>query len=429
MQERLGGRGTRLAVAAAVVIVGGVAAVYATGAITRTTGTAIVGCVKAGTGDLRIVADPAECRANESVRKFQPAQEPESVTVDCAAGESIGQALAESVASSARLTITIKGTCTEAVGIFRDNVTLQGAAPGDGITAPASSQPVLPLTGRRIFLGQLTLTGGSQGIFAFNGAQFGANGLHVSGAANAGISVTGNAVGNISNSTVENTPRALSASGGVVNFSGGTIRDNVMGVSARSGGAVSLVNSLVEDSSFHGVTADPGGSIDLNNSVVRTSGNTGAFAFGGDIFITGAGSLIEGSTFSGVSASDGGSVHLSGGARSAGNNGGASTSNGGALLIQGGAIVENNTHVGVAIHGGSSLRMRGGVIVRGNGDHGIFVSDTGVATFGDATNQIVNNGRFGILCAGAPSVAMISGNPGTVTGNTQGQVNCPNSGP
>ena len=429
MGSRLGGRRMRLALAAAVAIAGVVAVAYATGAITRVTGTAIIGCVKAGTGELRIVDNATKCKPAERVLKLQPAQEPEAVTVDCAAGEKVGQALTEAVASNARLTITIKGTCTEAVTVARDNVVLQGAASGDGLVAPAANQLVLGLAGRRIFLSQLTLTGGSQGLVAFNGTQFGADSLHVTGAANAGIVVGGNAVGNISSSTVENTDEPLNASGGFVDFSGGTIRDNAGGVNARNGGAVVLFNSVVEDSGFHALTAYRGGSIELHDSIVRNSGCFGAFAFGGSVVVQGSGSLIEGSGCSGLEASDGGSVELSSGARSAGNGEGATASNGGALLIQDGGIVENNTRTGVMIRGASSLRMQDGAIVRGNGEHGIVLSETSVATFGDGTSQIVNNGGVGVLCAGAPSVALITGNPGTVTGNTQGQVNCPNSAP
>jgi hypothetical protein len=50
-----------------------------------------------------------------------------------------------------------------------------------------------------------------------------------------------------------------------------------------------------------------------------------------------------------------------------------------------------------------------------------------VASFASNTNQIINNGGWGILCAGSPSDPLVNGSPGTVSGNTSGQISC-NSG-
>ena len=97
-------------------------------------------------------------------------------------------------------------------------------------------------------------------------------------------------------------------------------------------------------------------------------------------------------------------------------------------MVQDGGIIENNTggH-GINLAGASSLRMRGGAVVRGNSGDGIHLSDTSVAEV-DNTNQITGNGGHGIACDGPPSVAVIRGNPGTVSGNAAPQILCQSAG-
>jgi hypothetical protein len=74
---------------------------------------------------------------------------PVSCTVDCAAGGTVASALALRPNTTNRLTITIQGTCNEAVTIGASgNVTLQAANAGDGLGAPSSSaNPVLDIQG------------------------------------------------------------------------------------------------------------------------------------------------------------------------------------------------------------------------------------------------------------------------------------------
>jgi hypothetical protein len=61
---------------------------------------------------------------------------PLDLTVHCPE-ESVGEALAQAGDRQAHVTITIIGVCTEEVVITRDNTTLQGASPGDGLQAPS----------------------------------------------------------------------------------------------------------------------------------------------------------------------------------------------------------------------------------------------------------------------------------------------------
>jgi hypothetical protein len=154
----------------------------------------------------------------------------------------------------------------------------------------------------------------------------------------------------------------------------------------------------------------------------------GVFAFGGDVFVSG--STLVGNQGAGLDASDGGRAQLTFSSRVVDNEGaGVSATNGGVLTLQDGLIIEDNTGSGVSLGGASSLRMRGGVTVRGNSQDGITIADTSVATFGDSTSQIVDNGGWGIFCLSAPSVAMIAtgpDGPGNLDGNGAGTENCPN---
>jgi hypothetical protein len=86
---------------------------------------------------------------------------PIACTVSCANGGTVSSALALAPRTTAGLTITIKGTCVEAVDHVPGNVTLQGASSGDGLQAPAaSSSPVLGINGAGVTLDNLTISGG-----------------------------------------------------------------------------------------------------------------------------------------------------------------------------------------------------------------------------------------------------------------------------
>src|SRR6516165_4170325 len=96
---------------------------------------------------------------------------PIACTVSCANGGTVASALALAPRTTAGLTITIKGTCVEAVDQVPGNVTLQGASSGDGLQAPdASSNPVLGISGVGVTLDNLTISGGVNALLVHSGA-------------------------------------------------------------------------------------------------------------------------------------------------------------------------------------------------------------------------------------------------------------------
>jgi hypothetical protein len=93
-----------------------------------------------------------------------------TVSVDCAKGESINKALEKSPQAQ-RLTIEIRGLCSENVVVTRDRVTLRGANPAnDGIQAEVNAEIMdvsLWVRGAQLVtVENLKLTGGFSGVLA-----------------------------------------------------------------------------------------------------------------------------------------------------------------------------------------------------------------------------------------------------------------------
>ena len=97
----------------------------------------------AGPGDGRAQLPGAQLPAGLSCQKVPPeghvTSNPIACTVSCAKGGKLASALALAPRTTAGLTVTINGTCIEAVDQVPGNVTLQGASSGRW---PAGAQRV-----------------------------------------------------------------------------------------------------------------------------------------------------------------------------------------------------------------------------------------------------------------------------------------------
>ena len=119
----------------------------------------------------------------------------------------MASALALAPRTTAGLTITIKGTCVEAVDQVPGHVTLQGALSGDGLEAPqASSNPVLGISGASVTLDNLTISGGVTALFVRSGASAVGNNLVIEGSS--GRNVMANGVVTLNSSSIESFERA-----------------------------------------------------------------------------------------------------------------------------------------------------------------------------------------------------------------------------
>ena len=400
----------------------------------------ITACVDQA-GHVRIVSSTETCRQNETPLQWnvtgqqEVTSQPLNMTVNCGGGETVANALARGATTTNRLTITVVGVCQESVTVSRDGITLQGAAVGDGLSAPTPTSTILSVMGQRINLNQLTLTGGAQGISAFRGAAFVASNIHVTGFSGSGIALTQGAAASLSNSTIENG--GVNATGvsiftnASLTMVGGFIQNNFIGINAGGGGSAQLNNgATIRGHSFIGGLATSGGSIQLNNSITENNGGQGLHAFtGGTVWLSGSSAVSRNNSGTGIIA-QGGAAIVTAGARVANNNAGVHADNSGSVMLQSGAIVENNTGFGVYATGGGSVAMQDQVIVRGNTGDGVRLRDTTVLQFmSPGGSQIVNNGGAGVACDPAPAVAMVAGSMNlvtvTVSGNSAAQIACP----
>jgi hypothetical protein len=100
----------------------------------------------------------------------------------------VASALALAPRTTAGLTITINGTCIEAVDQVPGNVTLQGMSSGDGLQAPdTSSNPVLGISGAGVTLDNLTISGGVNALLVRNGATAVGNNVVIEGSSSRNV--------------------------------------------------------------------------------------------------------------------------------------------------------------------------------------------------------------------------------------------------
>jgi hypothetical protein len=305
---------------------------------------------------------------------------PISCTVNCAQGGKIASAIAMRPRTTNTLTITINGTCTEAIDdLGYSRITFQGGSSGGAIQAPSSStNRVVSISGQNITLNNLTISGGVTGLGAIHGSQFDATNLVIEGASTHEIQMQG-ANASLTDSTVD-------APGGIL---------------VQGGGFLTITGGVIQNSDNIGLNVGEGASVFLNSGAVVRNNIVGVFVGPG-----GVASFFGGT----VEANSGDGVYIE---------------NGGIAYLANGAVVQSNTGDGVDVVSGQvGVGLYGSpATVEGNGGDGIYRGTNSIARFGNAA-EIINNGGWGILCAGLPSNPIGNGSPGTVSGNKAGQIYC-----
>jgi hypothetical protein len=386
----------------------------------------------AGSGDGR-----AEPTGGLSCQKVPPeghvTSNPIACTVSCAKGGKVASALALAPRTTAGLTITINGTCIEAVDQVPGNVTLQGGSSGDGLQAPASSSnPVLGISGAGVTLENLTISGGVNALLVRNGATVTGNNLAIEGSSSQ--NVLANGVIRLNSSTIENSSgNGITAqSGGIVFLNGGTVRNNFRGLSVGSGSYLDALGGAIISDNTGGHGALVNGSLVVLAATIEGNSPDGVHLFnGGTALITGPG-VVRSNARDGVQVG-GGSVELDGVISNNARHG-ISVFNSGNAILDDGAVVASNAANGVLVRDGTVQVGSGGVgggaagTIQSNGANGIYLNTNSVGFFNDAGNQIVNNSGWGILCDGPPANPLIAiglaGKIGTVSGNKAGQISC-----
>ena len=169
------------------------------------------------------------------------------VRVDCAAGQTIAHALGVGNERHA-LRVTVMGQCNENVSIARDDVTLEGdSVIGGVVSGPDSSSDTIRITGSRVTVRALTVTGGRNGLLGAGARGMTVQECVVRSTGRSGVVFFQGASGTVDRCTIQHNPRdgivIESASATVTN---GTIAQNArVGIVVADGGSGRIgVNDL-----------------------------------------------------------------------------------------------------------------------------------------------------------------------------------------
>ena len=390
----------------------------------------------AGPVEGRAESPGAEMAGGLTCQKVPPeghvTSNPINCTVSCARGGKVASALALAPRTTAGLTITIAGTCVEAVDQVPGNVTLQGASSGDGLEAPAaSSNPVLGISGAGVTLDNLTISGGATALWVHSGASALGNNLEIEGSSSRNVLANGALT--LNSSTIENSKsEGIDAlSGGIVFLNGGTVRNNARGILVGGGSYVDALGGAIitNNTGSHGALVT--GSLAVIAATIEGNSPDGIHLNGGNAFIAGP-SVVRSNARDGVEVV-GGSVEVDGAVSNNARHG-ITVFDSGTAIIDDGGVVASNAANGVLVEDGTVHLGGGGVAggaagtIQSNGANGIYLKTNSVGYFNDAGNKIVSNSGLGILCDGPPANPLIAiglaGTIGTVSGNGAGQVAC-----
>jgi Right handed beta helix region len=329
-----------------------------------------------------------------------------ALSVDCDAGQTVGAALARAAYTFTPVVITITGVCAERALIRRDDVILQGAAPGAGLKSPPSpplyGDALIKLDGaRRITLYQLTLfPSGFDSAVELYRADASMRNIVVEGVdGQAGVLLWEGSAGELLTFEIRNCSVGVEVSQSALQLAEATIESGTgAGIVVTQGGTLDADTVTIHGRSSAGVAVSENSSARLFSTTVTESG-TGISVFNNSTLTLGAGSRLADNESDGIVAAR-------------------------ASTATAGGLIEGNFH-GVRAEGGSVLTF-GNLTIRDNRGSGISLADTSIVRSGSPT--ITGNAQWGVFCAPAPAVAHVTP-PGflaaNVAGNGSGSTNCP----
>jgi hypothetical protein len=226
--------------------------------------------------------------------------------------------------------------------------------------------------------------------------------------------------------------------GSAVFLNGGVVQGNA-GYGANIGSDASLDVfgvAVLQKNVVAGAQAFAGGTVDISDGIVKNNAtNAGGVSglltgHGGHLLLTGSSTSVVSNGGRGIYVQGSGTAELDTGPTVANNaSDGIALFNGGSVKVRIGAVIQGNGANGIYIETGSLQvgDLNGPATIKNNGQNGIFMRTNIVALLRNASNQIINNTGWGVLCTGAPSNPLIYeplGTPGTVSGNGAGQISC-----
>jgi parallel beta-helix repeat protein len=383
---------------------------------------------------LSLVALHTGARADSDRERDRDRDKDRNTVVDCAAGDTVARALRHGDERKS-LTILINGTCSEHVVINRSDIKLAAAAAGATISGPDPAIDVIRVTGSRVTIDGITVTGGRNGITADGAAGLIVQNALVQGTGRNGITYAHGASGVVDGSTVVNNARdgvAIdSASATVINSQ--VSQNGRMGVGVFNGGSgrIGIDNFNVAAGNTISANASNGVHIVFGSSALiamnQITGNGTSSAPGnlriGINLASASADIIGGNTISGNAGTG---VNLTRSSAVFGDNlfgittvntitgngnpvsqGGVFGFNGSSITIRD-AVISNNVAFGLTLSLKSSAQIASSTIQNnvsigpGTGDGIRLVF--GSALFGTAPNGIVTgNAGFGLNCTDGES--------------------------
>lgn len=364
---------------------------------------------------------------------------PAAVTVDCAAGQTIAAAL-ETVGTP--LTVTVVGTCNEHVTVGRNDVTLVAGAPGAAVHGPLPTANTLTVTGDRVTIDGLTVTGGRNGITVAGGARVALRHCSVSAGRN-GIAFFQGASGTVDACTLTGNGRdGISVEAASATVLRSTISANArMGVTITNGGAARLgvdntnqlpgVPNTIANNGASGLFVTIGAQAFIGGTLISGNGTDAASSIRDGVHVFQAradlvgGNTIEDNAANGVLVVSGtvlvgdsvfgvpsGILNtITGNGTQVPNSHGVNGFLNATLDIRGAAISSNTGH-GVALGLQSSARITGTTIVSNTGNGVALSNGSGLVLGGlGFANPLVqaNGSGFAVGCPPAASETSVTG--------------------
>lgn len=330
--------------------------------------------------------------------------------VDCGAGDTVSAALEDAQTHAGPVNITISGICDEQIDIHRDDVSISGLLPTDGIRGPSTGGGgTVQLTfAHRVSFSNMTISGGWEGMSAL-GSSFEVSYVTIQDARWTGIMALDGSVGEFRNCSVSGHSDAGVTAGAesVVDIDHCSISNNGTGVWISydgGGGTIFVRDSEIVDNDGYGAFVIVGGNLALSNTLIANNLNGGVLSGGGQLNING-------------------DTHITG------NSYGVHVAHGSSASISNDVIIESNHGDGISVSGGSALRVFD-AIIRYNEGNGISIKDLSTVTMWMASPVISSNNGWGVSCDGPAAIAVLGGqglfDPSEVlfSGNILGHTNC-----
>jgi parallel beta helix pectate lyase-like protein len=355
-----------------------------------------------------------------------------TVGVKCGTAQTIARALRQGDERKP-LAIIVDGRCTESVVVDRDDVTLLAGGAGGSVHGPDANTNTITVTGSRVTIDGLTVTGGLNGIRGVGARGLTIANCTVQNTGRSGISLGQGTSGRVDACTVQNNPR----DGVAVESSSVTVVDSSVSHNARVGilltdgasGRIGVNDSnaaagnMITNNGSNGVHISIGGTAFVGANTISGNGTNpagGLGRFGIGVFNSTAdiigsnsitdnanhgifarsSSLLVGDTNFGISSVN----TLTGNGTAVPASAGIFAFVGNSLVIRN-AIISRNNGFGVVLSLRSSAQMSGNTIQ----------DNTGFPPFGDGIRLVFGSGLF----IDPPPAAR-----NTVTGNTGFGLNC-----